>query len=64
MLYEVVRYGKLEELNADAKRRYGEVLAKRTGASYDRFWRMEQVVRAEDFVWVVVWSKPAPLRKH
>lgn len=64
MLYEMKTYQDNEQFNADAKLRYDQVMRERTATSYDAFWRMGQVVRFPSGVFHVIWSKPAPLRKH
>lgn len=63
MQYEIAYYSKRAEFQLDMDRRYHEVIAERHPMSYDRFWKIEHVLAAEEFRWIVIWSRPAPLRK-
>lgn len=57
-------YATEQEFNSDAHARYAVVLKERTATSYDAFWKVEQIVKTPNSVFWVLWSRPAPLRKH
>lgn len=57
-------YDTTEAFNRDALQRYQSVMRDRTATSYDCFWRVEQVIKLPSSVFYVLWSRPAPLRKH
>lgn len=64
MLYEIKKYVSEQGFNEDAERRYKQTIADRTATSYDAFWKVEQVIKLPESYWWVLWSRPAPLRKH
>lgn len=63
MQYEIVAYQSRDAFNQDADTRYQEVLRERHPMSYDRFWIVQQVLEVEEFRIIVLWARPAPLRK-
>lgn len=64
MLYLMIGYGTEQEFNRDAERRYNQTIKDRTATSYDAFWKVEQIMESPKGGFWVLWSRPAPLRKH
>lgn len=64
MEYELRAYSDIKEFNIDARERFVQVMKERTATSYDSFWRVEKLMHVSVDAFVVLWSRPAPLRKH
>ena len=64
MLFEMKYYDTPEAFNRDALARYQSVMSDRSATSYDCFWKVDQMVKLPSSVFWVIWSRPAPLRKH
>ena len=63
VLYELKQYITVAQFNEDAELRYNEVMAERMPNSYDRFWEARSVWMDGPLSIMVLWCKPAPLRK-